>query len=58
MVFRCMTAANAVGFVMDVSRRMFWIYHEAVRFGGIEMKDSGFPVIDPDDSVIVRAGHG
>jgi hypothetical protein len=57
VVFRGMSAADAIGLVMDVLRRMFRMHDKTLDVRRAEMENAGFPVIDPDDGMIVRPGH-
>jgi hypothetical protein len=57
VVFRGMSAADAIGLVMDVLRRMLRMHDKTLDVRQAEMENAGFPVIDPDDGMIVRAGH-
>ena len=56
VVFRGMSAADAIGLVMDVLRRMFRMHDKTLDVRRAEMENAGFPVIDPDDGMIVRPG--
>jgi hypothetical protein len=42
---------------MDVLRRMLRMHDKTLDVRQAEMENAGFPVIDPDDGMIVRAGH-
>jgi hypothetical protein len=53
MVFRCMTVSDGVRLMMDVFRRMIWMQDETFDVGWAKMENTGFSVIDPDDSMIV-----
>jgi hypothetical protein len=57
VVFRCMSAADAIGLVMDVLCRMLRMHDKAFDIRRTEMENAGFPMIDPDDGMVVRAGH-
>jgi hypothetical protein len=57
VVFRGMSAADAIGLVMDVLRRMLRMHDKTLDVRQAEMENAGFPVIDLDDGMIVRAGH-
>ena len=57
MIRRGMSAADAIGLMMDVLRRMLRMHDKALNVRRTEMENARFPVIDPDDSMIVMAGH-
>ena len=50
VVFRSMSAADAIGLVMDVLRRMLRMHDKTLDVRRAEMENAGFPVIDPDDA--------
>jgi hypothetical protein len=56
LVFRRVAAADAVGLVMNVARRVVGVQDEAIDVRNVEMKDAGFAVVDPNNCVVV-AGH-
>jgi hypothetical protein len=53
MVFPGMTATNAIGLVVNMVRRIMRVEHKLINLSNVEMKNSGFEVIDPDDRMIV-----
>ena len=57
MICRRMPAPDTIGLVMDVFRRMIRMHDKALNVRRTEMENARFPVIDPDDSMIVMAGH-
>jgi hypothetical protein len=56
LVFRRVAAADAVGLVMNMARRVVGVQDEAVDVRNVEMKDARFAVVDPNNRVVV-AGH-
>jgi len=58
MVLGGMSAADTIGFMVDVSCRMIRGHHKPLHLGRVEMKHASLPVIDPDDSMIVMISHG
>ena len=48
MIRRGMSAADAIGLVMDVLGRMLGMHDKAFDVRRAEMKNARFPVIDPD----------
>jgi hypothetical protein len=57
VVLRGMSASDGIGLVMNVLCRMLRMHDKAFDIRRTEMENAGFPVIDPDDGMIVRAGH-
>jgi hypothetical protein len=53
VIFRGVSAADRVGFVMNVSSGMLRMHDDFVNIRRVEMKHPRFMVIDPDGSVIV-----
>jgi len=53
MVLARVTAANAVGLVVDMLRGIVRVNQKLISLGDIEMKDAGFEMIDPNDRVIM-----
>ena len=58
VILRGVPAADRVGLVMDVFRRMIRAHDEPLHVGRTEMENAGFAVIDPNDGVVMTAGHG
>ena len=56
MIFRCVTTADAVGLVVNMSGRVVRMQYEMIDLERIEMKYASFVVIDPNDRMI-QAGH-
>ncbi len=56
-IFGRVSATDTIGLVMDVSCRVIRTDHQPIHLGRTEMEDAALPVIDPDDSVIMMAGH-
>ena len=52
-----MSAADAIGLVMDVLGRTLRMHDKAFDVRRAEMKNTRFAVVDPDDGMIVMAGH-
>jgi hypothetical protein len=50
------TATDGVGLMMDMTCRIVRVNNNTICVGDIEMKNPGFPVVDPDDRMIVH-GH-
>jgi len=57
MIRGSVSAADRIGLVMDVLGRMLWMDDEPLDIGRTEMKYARLPVIDPDDGVVMMAGH-
>jgi hypothetical protein len=57
MISGSVSAPDRIGLVMDVLRRMLRMHDKTLDVRQAEMENAGFPVIDPDDGMIVRAGH-
>jgi hypothetical protein len=53
LVLRRVAAADAVGLMVNVARRVLWVQHDAIDLCNVEMKDARFAVVDPNDGVIV-----
>jgi hypothetical protein len=47
------TATDGVGLMVDMTCRIVRVNNNAICVGDIEMKDPGFPGVDPDDRVIM-----
>jgi hypothetical protein len=43
--------------VMDMLRRMLRMHDKTFDVRRAEMKNTRFPMIDPDDGMVMRAGH-
>ena len=57
MIRRGVSATDAIGLVMEVLRRVLRMHNNALDVRRAEMENARFPVIDPDDGVIVMSGH-
>ena len=57
MIRRGMSAADAIGLMMNVLGRTLRMHDKAFDVRRAEMKNARLSVIDPDDGMIVMAGH-
>ncbi len=49
------SAANGIGFVMNVPGGVMGVQNQAIGLHPSEMKDTGFVMIDPNDRVVMTA---
>jgi hypothetical protein len=57
VIFRGMSASDGIGLVMDVLCWMLRMQDKSFDVRRAEMKNTRFPMIDPDDGMVVRASH-
>jgi len=57
LIFRCVSAADDTGFVVQMTGRTIRVHRNSVGLCRIEMKDAGLTMVNPDDRMIVGC-HG
>jgi len=57
MICSSVTAPDRIGLVMDVFGRMVWMDDEPFDIGPAKIENTRFPMIDPDDGVVMVGGH-
>ena len=51
LIFARVAAADGVRLVVNVTRRVVWMYDDDIGVRRVEMEYAGFVMVDPDDSV-------